>query len=113
MTFYRCTGCGERFDHRCPDGPGCKLEHPCISCGAEVIIYEKYCKYPCFRLAGESEYCYIHEPRVVTEFETSNQRINRDAQHLYDKAGLALQEYGGLEVVKVLINMGLWNFKAK
>lgn len=33
---YFCTGCGAKFEERCPDGPDCKLDHPCVHCGSEV-----------------------------------------------------------------------------
>ena len=55
----------------------------------------KKCEYPCDRSVEEGEqYCYIHKPRESEHYETPSVRGRRDAQHLHEKAGLALSEYG-------------------
>lgn len=36
--IYICTVCQAEFDYRCPDGPGCNLNHPCTYCNNEVVV---------------------------------------------------------------------------
>ncbi len=53
------------------------------------------CKYPCWRKPHSGkEWCYIHEPREAQYLEPLTVKADRDAKHLHEKAGLALNEYG-------------------